>query len=325
MKKFILPVISSIILFLFAEFIFYIIYVSKEYFNIVRPNKDINISLGKYLLESMQGYPLIIHKQSIDEKFFRPVQNVQSKEHPIMIFGCSYAYGFTFKNEESVSYILSKYSKRPIYNRAQDGWGIQHMLYQIENIDFAEIMKQAGGEYKPPKYLFYVLMDGGAHFYRMKLSNFPVLSNEYYISYQETNGKLVQRQIPFGITIRPLSYTYIYNQLITKQVEKDFCNKNPDLFNLFILHIKTINDLIKEKFGDDTKFIILTFEDTKKQMWQKQVEDMGIDVIDIAQTVNKTDLQNDKYNFFEPPECKHPNGRMWKDLIPKLKEKYPDL
>lgn len=325
LTKICLPVLCSLILLLVAEFLFYFGFITREYLQMRKFITDTEYTYKNYLFERIKSYPLILHSEGIDERAFRPVLNAKSKEKPIMIFGCSYASGFNFGDEETISYVLSKYSKRPIYNRAQCGWSIQHMLYQIQNFDFSKIMKKAGGEYKAPKYVFYVLMDRHSHFYRMKQHIFPTLNNEYYISYHEKNGKLVQNKLLFNYTIKPLSFNYIECELSSRKVTNDFESKNPDLFNLFILHVKTINDLIKEKWGNDTKFVILTFEYTQKDMWEKQVKNMGVDVVDIAETVNKTDLQSDKYKLFYPPECPHPNVNMWNELVPKLKEIYPDL
>lgn len=81
--------------------------------------------------------------------------------------------------------------------------------------------------------------------------------------------------------------------------------------------------MIKERYGNDTKFIILTFEYTHKHMWETQLKEMGIDVIDISDEVGTSDLINSVY--FEPKECRHPNGKLWKELVPKLKKMYPDL
>lgn len=293
----------------------------------MHPDPNNKISYSRFFKYEIANYSLKSNKFTLKNITFRPIENANSPKRPIIIFGCSYAYGYNFDNKETISHIMAQFSTRPIINRACCGWGIQHMIYQLKNVDFTKFAQLLGaGEYKPPKYVFFVLMEEYCHFQRLKYTCFTAPNNDYYLSYIVKNGKLVQRE-PFGkIYLKSNFLTYFYNNYYIKnKVLKDFNNKNIELFDLFILHFKIANELIKEKFGKDTKLIILTFEDTKKELWQKELEKNGIDVIDIAETLNTKNLKDENLEFFYPPQCPHPTGKLWKTLLPKLKEKYPDL
>ena len=317
--KIFIGIIAFFIIFLICDiaFFYYTYYKQTNVFS----------SQKKYIQDSDEKKPipkyfikLTKFKDEYDYINFRPIQNPDSNENPVLIFGCSYAYGYLFDNSETISFVMSKYSARPIINRASNGWSIQHMLYQLKND------KEYFSSIKPPKYVFYVLMDNIGHFERIYLTSFPsVLENNYYLKYKLKNGKLVENKPLFNLYYNFAIFRHIQNKLMSKHVQNAFDKGNPELFDLFILHCEEINDLIKERWGNDTKFIILTFENTKKELWAPQLEKMGIDVIDIAQTIGYKDLQNSQYGFFEPEICGHPNGKIWELLLPKLKEKYPDL
>lgn len=220
---------------------------------------------------------------------------------------------------------MSKYSNRPIINLSALSFSVQQMLFQMENIDTLKNKNVLrGGRYKNPKYVFYILIDDNKHFTRI---NYPISGdcNEYYLLYKVKNGKLVQKKPLLGMYFKSNIVDYILEKYTYNKASKQFENNDKKLFNLFILYMKTINELIKEKFGNDTKFVILTFEGTKKELWQTQLEKEGIEVIDIAETIGKRHLMNEKHQFFKPPVSPHPTDKLWNALIPKLKEKYPDL
>ena len=94
------------------------------------------------------------------------------------------------------------------------------------------------------------------------------------------------------------------------------------LFDFLIKHFEVINEEIKNNWGEETKFIVLTFEGTRKEFWQPQLEEMGIDVVDISDLINIKNLDSEEKEFFVDL---HPTGKLWKLVVPKLKEKYPDL
>ena len=252
-----------------------------------------------------------------DKREYRPVMNPDSSEQPVLIFGCSFAHGYIFDNKETISYIMSKYSKRPIINRARNGWGVQHMLYTLKEDE------ELFDNIKPPKYIFYVLMDSDSHFRRLYYTTFPnITQNFYYLSYVNKNGVLTERKPFLNKYYNVVIFNHIYNEFMLKKVNRDFKNNSKELFDFFILHFKTINDIIKERWGNNPKFVILTFENTKKELWAPQLQKMGIDVVDISETIGISNLYDDRLGFFE---FAHPNGKLWQLFVPKLKEMYPDL
>lgn len=201
------------------------------------------------------------------------------------------------------------------------------MLYQLKED------KEFSSSIKTPKYIFYVLMEHGSHFQRLFYTNFPnILHKEYYFTYKLKNDKFVERK-PFLNLYYGFAITrHIYNKLVCKYVDnKAFLNPDEKFYNLIISYFIDIDNEIKkinwgeEKTENKPKFIVLTFEGNNEQLWKPQLEKHGIDVINIAELIGKNDLENSKYGFFEPKVSAHPNGKLWKEVVPKLKELYPDL
>lgn len=329
-KKITISIILTLILFTAADLCFFYYEVFKEqdiYKSQAAYNSKENIQkfyIPKHFFKLVPPYDEY-HYNIKNSGFMRPIQNQKSKEQPVIIFGCSYAAGYVFDNKETISYIMSKYSDRPIINRAVSGYGVQHMLYQLENDkDFVNSIK-------PPKYIFYILMDNVGHFERLYLTNFPTITNPvYYLSYKEKSDKLVERKPLFNLYYGSAIFRHIYNKIVSNWVETNFNNNNPKIFDFFILHFETINSLIKQYWGSNIEYqppqlIILTFEKTKKEMWAPQLEKEGIKVIDIAELIGIKDLSRKELGFFEPEISAHPNGKLWQQVVPKLKEMYPDL
>ena len=308
-----------LILFDYCFFKFEIIQKSDlyKYFKIY----NIPIKLPKYFIKIQ---PFEEKYESIKNYNFRPVMNADSKLNPIVIFGCSYAYGFIFKNEQTISYIMSKYSKRPIYNRAYNGFGVQHAIYQLKDGSFYKNIKK-------PRYIFYVLMFD--QYRRLYLDCFPdVLSDMYYLNYKkDKNNNLIENKPFLNIYYSLAVFRHICNKIKSNYVNEVFCKRSPqEITDFFLLHLKNINDLIELDWKDDkntekTKLVILTFNYTKNEYWKPQAEKMGIDVIDIEKILGETNIEDIKKGYFEPEISGHPNGKLYKKLVKKLKEIYPDL
>ena len=322
--KILISIIISILLFFIIDYIFYkyMLY-NQTYF--LNSNKDKigiqneQIKLSNYFIK-LNSFKEIY---DIEKSQFRPVMNENSNENSIIIFGCSYAYGYIFENEKTLSYIMSKYSKRPIYNRSMNGWGIQHMLYQLKED------KNMYNEITKPKYVFYVLMNDSSHFLRLFHSSFPdIFDSQFYLTYKSYKGDLKEKKPLFNIYIDFMLTKHLYNSFIRNKIDYDFYinpDENEKLFDFFVLHFKVANNLIKKNWGNETKFIILTFENTQKQYWENKLKKLEIDVIDIAEIIEDNNLTDFKKGYFEPEIYGHPNEKLWEKLVPKLKKIYPDL
>lgn len=74
---------------------------------------------------------------------FRPYIGTEYKNKGIVLFCCSYMYGFSLPSEETFAWKLSHLTRRPVYNLAIPGSGVQHGLMQIESHDYDDIIKNS--------------------------------------------------------------------------------------------------------------------------------------------------------------------------------------
>ena len=151
------------------------------------------------------GFEYCLYLKSDDEKpFFYSVKSIKSQDwdefyktahfkepifrnkdlKPIVLFGCSFAFGFGIDDEQTFSYKLSKYTNRTVYNRGLCGGGIQHVLYQLRREDFYK-------EIPEPEYVIYLYISN--HIRRMYkyAYNDVVLGGEYnYLKYNKIFDEL---------------------------------------------------------------------------------------------------------------------------------------
>lgn len=323
--------IFKILLAIFISLAVFVCFDVLFFYYVANDNKKVIKSVEKY--RAVKKLPSYFIKLKPIKEFYRdnlitlrPVMNPDSKLNSIVIFGCSYAYGYVFPNEQTISYVMSKYSERPIYNRAINSTGVQHAIYQLKDENIYKTVKTK------PKYVFYVLMDYSGHFERLYFTNMPsVIDKNYYLTYKQKGNELVERKPFLNLYYNFAIIRHIQNKLIQNWVYYNFWKKpNKKIFDLFILHFKTLNQLIKSKWGDEEngeypKLVILTFEHTQKNMWEDEIKKEGIDVIDIADTIGVHELYKTSKGYFEPEISAHPNGKVWEKLIPELKKIYPDL
>lgn len=258
----------------------------------------------------LRNYSLHLEKFSdfyslVERNYFRKPEGLGYKNKlPIVIFGCSYAYGDILKNEQTLSYKLSHYTKRPVYNRAFGGWGVHNMLYQLEKNDFYKKVPE-------PEYAVYVYID--AQLYRMYLHVYYPTDDRLSLRYKLVNGKLVEDNPLF-----PFLYKFYITkeiiQIIAREKAKNY-NKSFDFMKIhFIQSIKAA-----KKHWKKTKFIILLYGTDKKDRW-KELEKEGYCVVSTNELTN-ANLLGKKYTISEYDS--HPNGEAWNIIVPAF-SKYLD-
>lgn len=174
-------------------------------------------------------------------------------------------------------------TNRPVYDRAYSGWGIQHILYQLEREDFYR-------EITPPEYIIYVII--------------------------KKNDVLILNKPKYGIVQTSSVYTAFYNYYVDKIVATD---KNIDQnFDLMKMHFVASKKLVDKRYPR-TKFVILKYLERtpndkylNSKRW-KELEDKGFIVIDTL-TLTGQDLSKRKYKLADG----HPNEKAWDLVVPKL-------
>ena len=128
----------------------------------------------------------LYNKEEVNRAFnisFRPDENINSDLQPILLMGCSFTYGSGLNDDETFSHKLGILTKRPIYNRAGKGWGLDQMLFQLQGNKIYKDMKE-------PEYLIYTFMNDQVN----RFNKFKVIPRAYNFKprYKLKNGKLFE-------------------------------------------------------------------------------------------------------------------------------------
>ena len=264
----------------------------------------------------------------------RSPEGLNYKKKPIVIFGCSFAYGYLLNNEDTFSYKLSHLTKRPVYNRAYTGWGIQHMLYQVRDDDFFKTVPE-------PEYVIYVYFSD--HIRRLFLNHFnfwEVSGERFYLRYTDKNGELVERTFPENPVLFQLNRIYIYNKICDmffahyyypffdfifplykkSDIVKHFINPYKIYDGYLDFAYKHFDSAKKEmqKHWKNTKYVIFIYNNCPlHDDFAKRLSDDGFIVIRIEDITDKK-IRTSEYTMSDGV---HPNGKAWDFITPKLIEK----
>ena len=272
-------------------------------------NGKSDISVEKWL-----QYRIFKNKYlDFDHRDFLQSKNYQiylsnSTFSPIVVFGCSYAYGeFLRRKETFASYIVKNFS-RDVISFANLGWGAHHMLWLTKNdfmykiIDFEVV--------SPPKYAIYVYMqDHVARQSSVRTVFYEVMPQ---ISYYIDEGKLKERK--YNLIHENLYRFFTYRYIVHFIDSKISISRKYDL--LFSVIAESKENFLKHY--PDTNFIVLAYImydiTSEEQELFKKLETNGIRVIKTSELVN-VDLSSDEYTA---EDNAHPNGKAWEFITKKL-------
>lgn len=237
----------------------------------------------------------------IMEKYnFRKPFGKEYKKSPIVIFGCSYAYGYKLNDEQSLGYKLSEYTKRPVYNRAYNSFGVQHMLYQLEKEDFYKKVPQ-------PEYVIYVYInDHIARSYYHSMDWFFI----EYCSYELKKDKLVRWKRFYAPFFSLYSVKELHNDLINAQRLKKPITK------FTLKHFVQSKEMI-DKHWKGTKFVVVNYDD-KNEKELDSLKAQGIEVLHLNHYLPKVNTEN---KYFLSEQDTHPSEQAWDLIIPVLAQK----
>jgi len=116
------------------------------------------------------------------KELMRAPVGLEYKKKPVLILGCSFAWGFGVDENENFGSRLSKLTKRPVYNRSFEWlFGPQTMLYQARLKEFYE-------EVPEPEYAVYVFI--GDHVNRSCSKYLTPRPYYPFLNYKMKNGRL---------------------------------------------------------------------------------------------------------------------------------------
>jgi hypothetical protein len=181
-----------------------------------------------------------------------------------LFFGCSYVWGWGLQQNETLPYYFSKYYEgyRP-YNYAENAYGPQHMLANLQNRDIGKEIGEKDGIV-----IFLYMVD---HINRLLLPLNAYLRGYNSLPYYtiDSDKKLVSK----GLHSQRFMVKYIYSTVGKFQTMRYFCVKtkytnyhtNDEELELFARVMAESRDLCKKKLGTD-KFYVVFVNDPEPQL-----------------------------------------------------------
>lgn len=229
--------------------------------------------------------------QGEEQTYFRSPLNLDSPKKPILIMGCSYAYGSDLNANQSLMGKLVKYANRPVYNRAISARGVNEMYYQVKSDKFYSIIPK-------PEWFIYVFIPD-----QIRRAQLPCSIVDIGV-YFDKNFNIKPNFNP------PLIYTF-------KNSIKYFDNPKYTEHYLDVMH--EIKKETQKHWGDDIKYLFLFF-DTNDILYNRIEPSLTQDGFQCYSLNDLTDVDLSQPKY-KAPDMAHPSEMAWELLTPILIEK----
>ena len=237
---------------------------------------------------------------------------LEYKSSPIVIFGCSYAYGQYLEPNQTFDYKLSHLTKRPVYNRALPGNGLPLMYYQSQD-------KSLYTQIKPPEHIIYVMIKH--HYYRSMLYYFDIVDIFDLLHYHLKNNNLEfdDYDNKFFNFFKSLYISKVLNHIYTDRFINNIKNKDKVL-DLTEKYFVESRKEFETNWNKKINFTVILYDDYNiyyKNDLKKRLKNKGFNVIDTDELTNEN-LRCEKYVM---TENHHPNEKAWDLITTKIVEK----
>jgi hypothetical protein len=242
-------------------------------------------------------------------------------KNPILILGCSYAFGHGLKQENTFANILSKNTQRPVYNFSTCSGNGYESIYNID--DFINQSEMNKNIIKNSDYIIYLYMHDHINRYLRKTYTTSRYDNLY------NSSGIIQFLNKFFLIRYTLSNIKLY------KIIKEYPNSEEAEKYLKLL-IKDINKELKI-LAPKAKLIIIIYDEKIPMYFKKSEIKFVSDIMnsDIWNEIeNETDIKvvhsKDIMGFVFDKNYKlkiddgnwHPNERVWKEFTPLFANKY---
>ena len=259
-------------------------------------------------------------KDSIEYSGRLPDGTEYKNKPGIVVFGCSFAFGYGLKYNQTFSYKLAHLMKRPVYNRAYPSWGPQHMYYQTLTDSFYEQTKNAD------TYIFIMISD---HARRTQLEHFFISEDQAYLHYNLRKNKFIMNNYNSKLSnffralyIRKLFKYYKAQEHYYKNNKKETERVTEYVYE----YLLQSRNNIENRLGKKINFIVIYFENNDnyvipgKDIITRILKENGFIVFSIKDLTNKK-IDTDEYNL----ENGHPNEKTWDLLTPLIAKKIETI
>lgn len=306
----------------------YIIKVTPRYdFKIIDIENTKEININNSLIEQKpDDFRKIEWSEELEQKCCfeeRKIFGEKYSKNPIIILGCSYAYGHCLEKEKTFPYLLSLETKRPVINFANCGSEILDNLevlsvYLNNNPNKLELVKNAD-------YIVYLYM--WDHINR-------IISNERLLQYY---NKIYQPSFFDRILEKLFVFHFLNINIKKKKIIDKYPNSEKSTLYLKNVILYSYKEL--KKYAPNAKMIIILYDEKisdeyllstikysadviNSTMWQELEKETKGD-IKVLHTKDITGFVFDKdWKTDEDFAEWHPNARVWEYFTPLFAEQY---
>jgi hypothetical protein len=228
-----------------------------------------------------------------------------------LFFGCSIAYGYGLKDDETIPYNYQANGDITSYNFAYNGHGTNHVAARLEQDNLDEQVVEKNGK---AFYLFFWDHIARAVGTMRRHTSWLHFAPYYYMD----NDSLIRNKMfKDGRPVTSYFYESVYQSSILEYFEVDFpLSLNKSHFDLVAEMIEYSKNHYSKQFGNDEFYTVIMpsykgYTDADLELFIKIVESKGIDVIDLSDIVeygSKYTLKGDA----------HPNADFSKFFSKKL-------
>lgn len=242
---------------------------------------------------------------------------------PILVFGCSYAYGHGLKKEESFPFLLSKLTDRTVYNYAECGYDLLVMSEDYLS-DNAEVKEKT---YFSDTVIYLYMYDHINRYFQIH-NLYKYYDDLFGISTNKVHNFLLHKVALYKYIFASLQYKKIKDGLPNTELMEQFLKKvilsSYKRIKEYTPFSKFIIILYEEKIPDNHDpaeiCYLYTFIDSK--IWDELEKETNGN-IKIVRTKDMMGFYFDKdYKLKYEIADWHPNARVWKEFTPKFVEKY---
>ena len=239
---------------------------------------------------------------------------------PILVIGCSFAYGSEIEQNESFPYKLQELTGRNVLNYSMPGHGVQHLLYKLEHSTIVEQTQ--------PEYVVYIFIED--HLRRMYKTFREKFDTVKYLKYKKHNNILYaefppSQELEFQDRIKITYLAKMFNEFMFR-LKSDRAK-----FNLLKLYLIQANNTLKAK-SPNSKLVVMVYNSRhntlsdrskpfKTTRWN-ELEQEGIIIIDFS-TPEYDYLTKPKFNSNHKDKFRptHPSSLAWEVLTPIVIQK----
>ena len=243
----------------------------------------------------------IAYKSLLSPDKFRKPEGLNYTKRPILLFGCSFAYGQGLEDKDTFGYKLSQFAKRPVYNYSMFGKGFQHALYVLRHNYIDKSVKN-------PEYAIYVFIEDQIRRIYSNVCMGDFVGQPSYALDGALN--LYETKDYYPIYRQFYTFYYVNNLIYEKFLKHDYRRHN----RYVNAYLNQIYRELKRRYPD-IKFVVLLYGGK---------DNFGLDFYGLNEQIIllNTDELVEK-NLYDPEyqissTNTHPNGLAWDLVVPKL-------